>query len=172
MNAPTLAHLEDALLARNPLMEKLLQPGLSEIKVRRSLSRHHISGEVEAIVRIYSWKNGTWLTDGVTIADGAFFPGSIYHFLELQSAIAHLKGLEEMASYYPQLAEGVNRYFPIFWDGETGWLSLDMKPGSENRVILVQFESDEPFREVYASFEKFLSDAITANREDEPLSCL
>jgi hypothetical protein len=59
------------------------------------------------------------------------------------------------------------RYIPVFWDGVTGSLAIDLKPGMRNRVMAVEFESELPFREICDSFDAFLSDATRAIQHNE-----
>jgi hypothetical protein len=77
----------------------------------------------------------------------------------------------EAAKHRPELKEGARRYLPLFWDGNTAYLTLDIDPESNGRVVFFENESDRPFREAYATFDVFLIDAVRANEADEPLCC-
>ena len=53
--------LEIAVLRRNPLLAKKLQPGLPVGKIKKDLKRSGIEGAIDPIVELYSWRNGTAL---------------------------------------------------------------------------------------------------------------
>ena len=61
--------------------------------------------------------------------------------------------------------------FPLFRDGASGSMAVDLTPDKRNRVMVVEFESTEPIRQAYATFEKFINDATRANKMDDSLSC-
>jgi hypothetical protein len=103
-----------------------------------------------------------------------FVPAPIYHFIELSWAIIDMKGFKEFARYNPRLSILPGRYFPFLWNGSTRYIAVDIDPAGHNRVVTIEIneEEQEPLREAYYSFEEFLKDAIRANENDEPLSCL
>jgi hypothetical protein len=82
-----------------------------------------------------------------------------------------MKSFREGVKYRPALKAVVDRYFPAFWDGSTGWLAIDLKPSCNNRVVIIECETENPVREAYSSFEEFLKDAIRANEENDSLAC-
>jgi hypothetical protein len=173
MNAIPVEILETAVLGRNPLLGKKLQPGLPESKIRRMLSRAKLLGDIQCLVDLYMWKNGTILDPEMADSKTGFFPAPIYHFIELDRAIGDLGFFKEAAVNYPALSEAVGRYFPIFWNGSKSWLAVDLKPSCRNRIIhVVDCRSDQPFREAYHSFEEFINDVIKANDENIPLAGL
>lgn len=161
--------LENVLADKRPSVAKALQPGLSEVRIRRVLNRAKVAGNVDAVVALYSWKNGTdW-----THAQQTFFPDSLYHFLSLEAAIENCLSLQEAIKSLVNLGSPMEmpqeegRYVPAFWDGVTGFLAIDLKPGMRNRVMSVEFESEVPFREICDSFDVFLTDTITAIQQNE-----
>ena len=172
MTNDSLKRLETAVLARNPLLREQLQPGLSEARVRRILTRKKVMGDIECLIRLYTWKGGTWLNEHPSLEKG-FLPGSAepYHFPELEMALGHFDFFKEAALNHPRISEAVGRYFPAFWNGSDDSLAIDLKPGNRNRVILIEFNKERPFREAYSSFEEFLTDAIRASEDDVPLAC-
>lgn len=174
----SLERLEQAAVARNPALATRLRPGLTEDRVKRALSRVKVTGEISPIIALYTWKDGMDLTSDPDISNfndwklsRSLFPGKPYFFICLETALGHLGHLKAASAKYPQLSEGVGRYFPVFWDGSTEELAIDVKPSNRNRVLILESRSDEPFREAYGSFEEFITDAIRANEENRPLRC-
>ncbi len=171
MNINRFRELESAVLARNPLLTDKLQPGLSRNRIQRILKRAGVEGEIGPLIELYSWRNGTILDRDLASSKTGFFPDDIYQFLDLEMAMLHFGSWREAANYHPNLRDGVGRYVPMFWDGATGWLAMDTNASAHNRLVFVEFEDPEPYREVYSSFDEFLADAIRANIENERLSC-
>jgi hypothetical protein len=92
-------------------------------------------------------------------------------FVDLELMLTDFVGFKELTLYHPGYAEFVGRYFPVFWDGSTSWLAVDLRPSERSRVVLIDPESGTTVREIYPSFEEFLRDAIQANRENDSLTC-
>ncbi len=174
MNKASFDKLEKAIRARRPNLAKALQPGLPEAQVTDILKRAKVGKNVDAVVALYSWKNGA----DTTKAKQTFFPESIYQFLPLDAAVEQCAAVQRAVNALTELGSPIElpreagRYLPVFWDGVTGFLAIDLKPAKSNRVIEIEFESEEPFREVCDSFEAFLADATKAIEENEPLSCI
>jgi uncharacterized protein (DUF1330 family) len=61
--------------------------------------------------------------------------------------------------------------FPLFTDGGTGTIAVDLTSGKRNRVVAIEFESTKPVRQAYRSFEEFIKDATRANKDGDSLSC-
>lgn len=162
---------EDALRERNQVLAKRLRTGLPPDRIRRLLNRAKINGSTDPLLFVYAWKNGTDIDETLTESQASPFPKSIYMFMELEMMIVHFQGLAEGAVYHPRMVEMVGRYFPIFWDGSTGYLAVDLQKNEKSQVVLIEIEWEIPVRRAYASLEEFLIDAIRANRENEPLSC-
>jgi hypothetical protein len=111
----------------------------------------------------------------------SFFPEDTYQFANLETAIDVLKAMNEAARQLRTMFEGTKArsmfsgitgsLFPLFIDGSAGTLAVDLTPGQSNRVVAVEFESTEPVRQAYGSFEEFLKDAIRANEAGDGLSC-
>lgn len=174
MDTRLLTEFEEAAIAWNPLIAGALRPGLPKAKVRRALQRESVSGDTDVLISIYAWRDGV-LSQSINftgIADcPGFFPGEAYIFLDLEMAIGHFRHCKSAAKNHPKLAEGSGRYFPLFWNGSVNWIGIDLAPGENNRVMLMQHRSDSPFREAYKSIDEFLADAIRANRQRDLLSC-
>jgi hypothetical protein len=85
-------------------------------------------------------------------------------------ALGHLGHTRVAARKRPQLADGAF-YFPLFWDGSTGWIAADIRSSSHNRVVIADHHAEVPFYEAYPRLYDFLSDvmhAIEANEELHP----
>ncbi len=164
-----LEELARALASRNRALSERLQPGLSEADVKRILAEAGVQGKIEALVVLYTWRNGAlW-------GEPAFFPQSAYQFLSLQEAIEDYEGNKSAATELvetlgmPRESVGdVRRYFPVFADGGGGYLEVDLDWEGRNAVAEFDFEGGPP-REVYPSFDEFLLDTIRSNQEDDAL---
>ncbi len=170
--------LEQTAIARNPILATKLQPGLSEARVKRVLSRGKVTGEISPSVALYTWQDGTDLTSDPAIPNfndwkvsRSFFSGKPYFFPCLEWAVADFDSFKAIAKNYPKISEAVGRYFPVFWDGSTECLSVDLKASNHNRVMIIESRSDQPIRQAYSSFGEFIADAIRANEENKPLRC-
>jgi hypothetical protein len=165
--------LEAALVARSPRMAQRLQPGLPEARVRKRLQRAKVGGAIEPIVQLYCWKNGTNLGWDLDRDEDRFFPGQVaYYFTELERAVNDCGFFKEAVVNHPRISEAVDRYFPAFWNGSSNWFGIDLGDSIHSRVVIIEFDSDQPFREAYRSFEDFINDLIRANREKIELRCL
>lgn len=69
------------------------------------------------------------------------------------------------------LAQGTRWHFPVFWDGATGYLAIDLSPLRGNGIVVIEVESVEPFRHAYETFEEFIADALRAYEENDTLAC-
>src|SRR5258708_6233174 len=172
MSTKLLQKLERALRQRNPILADRLRPGLPELRIRRMLHRAKVEGWAKPLLNLYAWKDGTEIDPGLTQEQASAFPGSVYMFMELETMIVHRDGFAEGAAYQPKMVQLVGRYFPLFWDGSTGYLALDLAPAGRGRVVLIEVEWEDPVREAYRSFDEFLKDAIRANLENDGLTCL
>ena len=173
--------LEAALLNRNPDLTEKLQDGLPVEKIKQDLEQAGIKGEIAPIIEFYSWRNGT-TTDQSSMEEISFFPVDIYWFLDLKSAIEQFDTINKAAEQLKELtlddseetqamfSDFQGQYFPLFFNGVTGTIAIDLS-SKENRVVAIEFESTEPVRQAYASFEDFLNDAVKANEEECNLSC-
>lgn len=151
-----LSTLEQRAIARNPLLATRLRPGLDEARVRRELRRDKVSGALDLLVTIYTWRNGTWLDSELALSKSGFFPGKPFHLLDLEMALGHLDHARQASRKHPELREGIS-YFPLFWNGSTSWLAVDLNEGRNCRVILAEHAAPACFREVYGSFAEFLA---------------
>jgi hypothetical protein len=173
---------ERAAISRNPDLTRKLQPGLSEARVKRGLDRAKVIGEVSPLIALYTWRNGTDLSlrgevdnrDSLEAEKGrmSFFRSKPYYFPCFEMALGHFETFTAIAKNYPKISEAVGRYFPIFWDGSTERIAVDLKPLNRNRVLIVDHRSERGIWEVYRSFEDFVTDAIRANSGNKPLSCI
>lgn len=53
--------LEVAIFRRNSAVINILQPALSREKITKALKRVKMSGLIDPIIELYSWRNGTVL---------------------------------------------------------------------------------------------------------------
>lgn len=171
MNPELLVRLEHAIRRRNSVLADRLLPGLPIARINRMLDRGKVKGAVGPIVGLYSWKNGTQPNAHVTPEQPSLFPGVVYMLAELDLMIAHFCGFKEIAAYHPRYTEVIGRYFPLFWNGSTDFLAVDLEPSSQGRVVVLEKKADKLVREVYPSVEEFLMDAIRANENNDSLFC-
>lgn len=191
--------LEAAVLRRNPLLAKSLQPGLPVEKISKDLNRAGIKNAINPITELYSWRNETALQGNAEALNAGFTPpieyrlsenerqtylrmgikrntaSRSYHFIELKKAIVDMGSYKTFAQHQPRLDVLVERYFPFLWDGSTEWIALEIEPAGSNRVVRIQLREatdDQLLREAYDSYEDFLKDAIRANENNEPLACI
>jgi len=171
MTKSIIHELETAVLGRNPLLAKKLQKGISEAKIRKKLERSKVSGNIDPILTLYSWKNGTILDAELVSWNKGFFPGDVYDFVELDRAIMDFGFYKEASKNHPQLLAGVGRLFPIFWDGSNKNIAVDLEPSAGTRIMLIDGCAKRPYKEAYSSFEQLLADIIRANKENIGLTC-
>lgn len=178
---PLLMRLERAIARQNPLLAERLKAGLRESDIRAALHNAKVTGAIEPIIELYSWRNGTALDEQTPMMETSFFPENIYQFMDLETAIGQLKMINKAASQLQEMFEGTKArsmfsditgsLFPLFTDGGTGTIAVDLTPGKRNRVVAIEFESTEPVRQAYRSFEEFIKDATRANKDGDSLSC-
>ena len=170
-----LDELGRAVFKRNPLLAAKLKPPLSGPEVKMMLKRAEVVGSIDPLIALYTWRNGTIFDQSLMESKTGFFPGAIYQFIDLEKAIEHMRAYRDcVCSCFPKLANLGGRYFPIFWDGATNWVGLDLE-SSESGVVLIRYfikealfkdgqyepeiHEEDPPREVYSSFIEFLADA-------------
>jgi hypothetical protein len=171
MSKSLLDNFERAIRQRNKILSDRLQPGLPDDRIQRMLKRAKVEGAIGPVVSLFSWRNGSRLDPSLTLGQASPFPGSVYIFMDFEMMLAHFRGFKELAGFQPKFAEVVGRYFPLFWDGATGYLAVDLKPLSHSRIAMLDPESESFVTVVYESFEDFLKDAIRANQENDNLTC-
>ncbi len=161
---------ERAIALRNAVSAGSLRPGLSWYKAESQLRQAEITGDTAALTSLYSWKNGENPESKTSL-----LPHLNYKFLDLEDAIRHYRTLQEAAGTLAEIgrdplgmSERLRDYFPIFWDGATGYFVMGLASHG-NPVALLELESEQPLRVVFRSFDVFLVDAIRANERDEEL---
>ena len=166
-----LAELERVCVSRNPLLADRLRPGLSPEKIRSKLRRLRVSGEIDSLVELYAWHDGTEFDDEYQLSNGLFH-GPRYDFFQLELAAAHFRHFfPAAAATQPVLSEAIGRYFPVLWNGSVGWIAVDITPGENNRVVIVESGSTPGIREAYSSPGELIEDIIGANLENRTLKC-
>jgi len=170
MSKTLLDHFERAIRQRNMDLAGSLQPGLPEDRIRRMLQAADVKGDVEPVVSVYSWKNGSQADPRASLAEVSVFPDLIYVFADLKTMIAHFSEFHEGFVYHPKFHKVDGRYSPLFWDNSTAYLAVDLH-NTKHRIVLLEPETEELAQEAYGSFEEFLKDAIRANEEKDTLIC-
>src|SRR5688572_26788569 len=87
--------LESALSARNPLLTQRLRPPLSVPGIQAMLTNAGLGGNLQPVIALYSWHNGTTLDQTLMNSNSGFFPGEIYQMSSLDKALLHLEGHKE-----------------------------------------------------------------------------
>lgn len=147
------------------------RPGLLEAQVRRKLERAKVRGSLEPIIALFSWHDGSNVNPSFTREEATPFPQSRYLFLELDAMCGHLHEFVDTAVNYPNVRQVVGRYFPLFWDGSSTWVAVDLT-SPKGRVVVVNLRAARPVAPAYDSFQAFLEDAIKAVEGDKCLSKL
>jgi hypothetical protein len=162
-----LQELETAVFRRKPELAGHLLLGLPEASVRRTLELECVKGNVEPIVALFSWRNGTKAIVQFTPEQPSLFPGGGYLFMPLTLMLSQFRRFPQVAMLRLRYAEVVGRYFPLFWNGATDYLALDLDPAGGTRVVVIEDQADKLVREACPTFEDFLWDAIQANKNNE-----
>jgi hypothetical protein len=173
--------LEETITTRNPFLANRLKPGLPEAKIREMLNEGSVIGEIQPIIQIYAWHNGTVVDMETPMERTSFFPSNVYQFIDLETAIEHFAAINLATHQLRDILEssrtdstlvGMNGLcFPIFSNGATSSIAIDLSRTTRNRILSIEFESPEPLRNVYDTFEDFIRDAIRANRDGVSLTC-
>jgi hypothetical protein len=171
MTSELLVRLERAIRGRKPGLIGILEPGLPESRIRRMLARGKVTGCVEPVVEVFSWRSGTQGKPGITMEEMSLFPDPAFILVELELMIAHFRGFEEVVGDHPKYEGVIGRYFPLFWNGSSDFLAVDLDPSRNSRVVIIEHKAEKLVREGYASFDGFLEDAIRANEKNEKLAC-
>ena len=82
--------LEHAIRKRNPKALDLLQPGLPREGIRQMLAAE-VKGDVEPVVGLFAWRNGSRLGPEVTLNEASLFPDSVYVFMDFQTMFDHFR---------------------------------------------------------------------------------
>lgn len=170
MDVLPLDELERAATSYNPLLKTRLQPGLPEARIRQALRRAKITGRpIDQLVSLYTWRDGTRIDTELALSKVGFFPSHPYYFVSLDYALAYLGFFKEAAKNLPKLAEAVERYLPIFWNGSDRWIAIDLQ--SSGAIVTIDLDADHPFHQAYDSLHNFIQDMIQAIERGMPLIC-
>lgn len=166
---------------RNPLLAKRLRPGLAKGDAEAALKAARATGDIGRIVALYNYKDGTDLTlyepvHSKSVLDQlkrewSLFPGAPCYFVCLEMSIGQFKAWRQISKRFPSIVEAVHRYFPLFWNGSTEFLAIDLKLSTQNRMVLLNHRSVPAIQEAYGSFPEFVEDAVSANENNVPLRC-
>lgn len=168
---PFLDRFFEAVAKRNSALANDFQPGLAPERIQAALNRMKVTGNTKPLVEFFSWRNGTKLRRDVTLEQISPFPKSAYALEEFEMLSAHFKGFEELIRFSPNFKGVVSRYFPLFWDNSASWISVDLEPASQSRIVLFDPECGGKPQILYATIAEFFEDAIRANLECEKLKC-
>src|SRR5690348_13407561 len=114
-----LRQLERAVRQRCPEVAARLRPGLPEGDIRKMLQSAGISADVEPVVSLFAWHDGSQPDPLATLVEASLLPKSIYVFGDLGTMIEHSKTLHESSFYHPKFYRADERYLPMFWDNVT-----------------------------------------------------
>lgn len=186
--------LDAAVRQRNPGLG--LQPGLVGDVVRKELKKVGITKNVEGVVAMYSWRNGTKTAGepadrlGIAPPEVKAFPtGHVemlkamgvkvdanqkvyesFAFNSLDFLIWNVKHWKKFCGTLPELLQLAGRYVPVIWQKAKAMeLAVEVETG---RVVMVTAQRKPQVREAYGDFAEFLRDLIRANETDTLLSCV
>lgn len=159
-----LNEFENTLSERNPNLGQSLRPGLPGEKVRQILKRAKVTGDVEPIVALFTWKNGCQPGLGFTMR---LFPTLDFQFWDLNRMVAYFAAFQDLAKENPRLRDLANRYFPIFWNGTSRWLAIDLREKRDSQIVVIDLERKPPVEGLSSSFDKFIREAIQPQRAVE-----
>ena len=107
-----LTELEAAVVGRNPLLATRLIPGLSQHEIGAKLRTARLTGNLQIVSALYSWRNGTVFDQPLMVSKTGFFPGEVYQYIDLDRAIRHMESHKRcIFTSSPELA---GRYLPVF----------------------------------------------------------
>lgn len=165
MSMPLLKQLEVALRERNPNLAQSLKPGLPAAKIRQILQRAGVDGDVEPVVTLFTWKNGCQPDPGNTMR---LFPTLDYQFWDLKRMVIYFTAFQSLAKSNPKLLELASRFFPLFWNGASAWLAVDLQPAHHNQVVVIDAAAERPVEPLCHSFDQFLREAIQPSGVGNP----
>jgi len=160
--------LENAIRRHNPVLAGRLVPGLSPEKTQKILRQFKVAGNVRPIVELFSWKDGTNVDPSVERK--SLFPQSPFMFVDLEMMASHFRELGVWAKYQQKYRAVAGKYFPLFWNGSTKWIALDLNPQATSQVVLIDGDNDPPVTTLYARFEDLVQSAIDANNNQTKLN--
>jgi len=164
--------LDTAIGKRNPVLAEHLRHGLTKQEILKRLQ--NVCGSTELLVDLYSWHDGTESISNqnedvcnFSLMEMSLIPDEIFIFSELDIMLSHFYYFGEAAKYDSRLKIAAEKFFPFLWDGCRNCFALDTQ---SERVVFLDFESEEPFREAYPSFNEFLFDLLSANEKSETIN--
>lgn len=163
--------VEGSIKMRNPTLAGRFRRGLAENEIRALLRAFGVNGDVEPLIDVYSWKNGTLIDELSLLQELSVFPNPCYVFPDLETMLKHYRDFKMASGFHPHRNQLQGQYFPMFWDNATGYLAVDTKPSTSYRVVLLDFDSEELVKPAYPSFETFLDDFYRANASQDRLTC-
>jgi hypothetical protein len=164
---------EQVMCDRNPDLKAHLLPGLG---MAASIRKFSAMGKAREILsELYSWHSGTNPTERkhpgghmFTFANLSVVPCDVFIFSPIELTIAHRGSWRLAERQIRSLKDVANKYFPIFWNGGTRWIALEIN--GSNRVVFIDFDSFPATRPAYKSFEECIQDLIGANLQRRPIA--
>jgi len=141
---------------------------LPPAKIRAMLKKANVKGNIEPIIELFSWRNGTFPMQDFTGEKTRIIPHSRISLMRLENMIDHYLCFKEMEEYNPRYKTLGGRFFPLFWDGSSTYILVDLE-SPDGEILLLETQSDHFLREGYCTFADFIRDAIRANQMGEPL---
>lgn len=170
-----LEEIQKSVIARNESFARQFCPGESEDFIAQRLAR--CERNIVPLIDLYSWHNGTepirsfqqgrYITSYEKLS---VVPREILVFPKLDLMLGHFDFWFEASKKHAFLKKVTKSFFPFLWDGGTTWLAVDIGSNGGEGVVIVQFESDDPVRCAYPSFDACLFDLLQANLHNKNLS--
>src|SRR5688572_13106981 len=110
MKSVLLEMLEESIRERNPTLAQRLRPGRSESSIRQRLAREEVSGNLEPIVTLFAWSDGSELDATVPLEQVSPFPGSGYFmFMPFSFILGHFESFKVDAKYHSNMKKVAGR---------------------------------------------------------------
>ena len=167
-----LQQFEIALRKRSEVLAQRLQPGLAPSIIQKKLERARVVGNVEPIVSLFSWRNGSELDRSISRIEATPFLQSAYIFLNFERMLMDFKSFYEYSNYHKKYLPIIGKYFPLFWNGFNNWIAVNIKSSGTGEIVLLLTHEEEIARLACVSFKIFIEDAIKANESNLPMEYL
>ncbi|MBN6077123.1 SMI1/KNR4 family protein [Aggregatibacter actinomycetemcomitans] len=122
-----------------------LNRGISFPEIQEQFSKISLRPN-EELITLFSWRNGTKVTDNINLGDLAFFPG--FYLMSLQESISTYIELRDTFSWKKS-------WFPIFANGGGDFYVVDLGVEAQGKIIgFYVYEEDHAIE--YNSLESML----------------
>ncbi len=160
MKLDILESLEKQIADKSPVVFAKLQSGLTRKQIERRFVKYKVKGNVDSITALYEWRNGMTLDNALRLSGLSFVPQDLFFFSDLDRACIDYISFPEYVESNPALAVVTERFFPVFWNGSTEWLGVDLDPSETNGIVKIDSQSDSPLHQIFPSIERFLDDLV------------